>query len=95
MKITFYRLAIASFIVLAACSSNNDKVNLEASRQIVREYHDVWSNGQVSVIDTIISPDFVCHFIGGLEWRGIDGTKNSILNHKKAFPDWTEEIVHC
>jgi predicted ester cyclase len=92
MKIAFYRLAIASFIVFTACSPNSDKGDLEANRKIVRKYHDVWSTGQVSVIDTVISPDFVCHFIGGLEWKGVDGAKNSILNHKMAFPDWTEEI---
>lgn len=34
-----------------------------------------------------------CHFIGGLEWKGIEGAKNSIANHKKSFPDWREEIV--
>jgi predicted ester cyclase len=93
MKTKFCGLSIALFIVLSACSPKNDKVDLEVNRQIVRKYHDVWSNGQISLLDTIISPDFVCHFIGGLEWKGIDGAKNSISNHKKSFPDWTEEIV--
>lgn len=93
MKTTFIRLSIAFLIVAAACSSKNDKVDLEANRQVVRKFHDVWSNGQIGLIDTIISPDFVCHFIGGLEWKGIEGAKNSISNHKKSFPDWTEEIV--
>ncbi|MEO5980019.1 MAG: ester cyclase [Chryseolinea sp.] len=93
MKILFYGLAIVSIIVLTGCSSKDDKVDLEANRQVVRNYHDVWSNGQLGLLDTIISPDFVCHFIAGLEWKGIEGAKNSISNHKKAFPDWTEEIV--
>lgn len=93
MKTVFGRLSIALFIVSAACSSKDDKVDLEANRQVVRKYHEIWSSGQISLIDTIISPDFVCHFIGGLEWEGIEGAKNSISNHKKSFPDWTEEIV--
>lgn len=93
MRTAFSRLSLAFFIVSAACSSRNDKVELEANRQLVREYHEVWSNGQIGLIDTIISPDFVCHFIGGLEWKGIEGAKNSISNHKKSFPDWTEKIV--
>lgn len=63
-----------------------------ANRDVVRKYHEVWSQGQTTVLDTIMSPDFV-HFIGGLEWSGIDGAKNSISNHKKSFPDWQEEIV--
>ena len=93
MKSVIGRLSIALFIVSAACSSKNDKVDLDTNRQVVREYHEVWSNGQISLLDTIISPDFVCHFIGGLEWKGIEGAKNSISNHKKSFPDWREEIV--
>jgi len=93
MKTAFSQLLPAIIIALAACSSKNDEVDLEANRQVVREYHEVWSDGQISLIDTIISPDFVCHFIGGLEWKGIEGAKNSISNHKKSFPDWTEEIV--
>lgn len=76
-----------------SCNSKQHETHLAANREVVKKYHDVWSNGQISLLDTIIAPDFVCHFIGGLEWKGIDGAKNSIANHKKSFPDWTEEIV--
>jgi len=93
MKIVLGRLCIAFLIISAACSSKDGKVDLEANRQLVRKYHEVWSNGQLNVIDTIMSPEFVCHFIAGLEWKGIEGAKSSISNHKKSFPDWTEEIV--
>lgn len=94
MKPTFNRLLIICVaIVLSACNSKNEKADLEVNRQLVRAYHDVWTNGHVSTLDTILSPDFVCHFIGGMEWSGIEGAKGSISNHKKAFPDWAEEIV--
>lgn len=86
-------LLLAFAMVAAACSTKNDTTNLDASREVVKKYHDVWTTGQVSVLDTLLSPDFVCHFVGGLEWSGIEGAKNSIANHKKAFPDWSEEIV--
>lgn len=93
MKTVFGRLLISFIIVSAACSSKDDSVNLEVNRQVARKYHEVWSNGQISLLDTILSPDFVCHFIGGHEWKGVEGAKNSISNHKKSFPDWSEEIV--
>ncbi|MDT4869421.1 SnoaL-like polyketide cyclase [compost metagenome] len=80
-------------ILVYSCNSNKQEINLDANRDVVKQYHNLWSDGEVSLIDTIISPDFVCHFIGGLEWKGIEGAKNSISNHKKSFPDWTEEIV--
>lgn len=44
-------------------------------------------------LDKILAPDFVCHFINGIEWKGIDGAKNEITSHRKSFPDWKEEIV--
>lgn len=92
-KHVFSVLLIVVSILVYSCNSNKQEINLDANRDVVKQYHNLWSNGQVSLIDTIISPDFVCHFIGGLEWKGIEGAKNSISNHKKSFPDWTEEIV--
>jgi predicted ester cyclase len=44
-------------------------------------------------LNKILAPDFVCHFINGIEWKGIDGAKKSITSHRKSFPDWKEEIV--
>ena len=35
----------------------------------------------------------MCHFINGIEWKGIEGANNSITSHRKSFPDWKEEIV--
>jgi len=41
MKITFSQLSFAFFIVSVACSSKNEKVDLEANRKVVREYQNV------------------------------------------------------
>jgi len=40
-----------------------------------------------------MAPDFVCHFINELDWKGIEGAKNAISNHRISFPDWNEDIV--
>ena len=53
----------------------------------------MWSNGQVTELDKILAPEFVCHFITGIEWKGIDGAKNSITSQRKSFPDGKEEMV--
>lgn len=92
MNKAFLALLTTLFLFCSCQSTDTDSV-LEKNKAVVLEYHKVWSNGKISLLDTIISPDFVCHFIGGLEWEGIEGAKNSITNHKKSFPDWTEEIV--
>ena len=53
----------------------------------------MWSNKQVTEFDKILAPEFVCHFINGIKWKGIDGAKNSITSHRKSFPEWKEEMV--
>lgn len=94
MKKYFYPvLLLTASIFFYSCSSNKQEINLDANRDVVKKYHAVWSNGQVVEIDKILAPDFVCHFINGIEWKGIDGANNSITSHRKSFPDWKEEIV--
>lgn len=94
MKKIIYPSAILTLlIILCGCNSNNQKADLAANRDIVKRYHQVWSDGQVSNLDQIMSPDFVCHFINGIEWKGIEGAKNEISGHRRSFPDWNEQIV--
>ena len=80
-------------IILCSCSSNSQKVSIYENIAAVKKYHQIWSNGNVEELDKIIAPNFSSHFIGGFEYKGIDGAKNSILETKKAFPDWNENVV--
>jgi len=94
MKKSFYSVLLLTAIILFySCSSNKQETNLDANRDVVKLYHKAWSDGQVTDLDKIMSPDFVCHFINGAEWKGIEGAKNEISGHRKSFPDWNEEIV--
>lgn len=38
------------------------------------------------------APDFVCHFVVGPEWKGVEGITNEIQRHREAFPDWNEHV---
>lgn len=80
-------------IMVYGCNSNNQAGSLETNRELVRKYSEIWSTGKVENLDKIMAPDFTCHFIDGIEWKGIDGAKNAISNIRKAFPDWHEEIL--
>jgi predicted ester cyclase len=51
------------------------------------------SKGNLSLIDEIYSPDFVCHFVDGQEWRGLEGIRQAVASHRSVFPDWIEQIV--
>jgi predicted ester cyclase len=94
MKKSLYSVFLLTACVLFnSCNSNKQETNLDANRDVVKSYHRVWSDGQVTELDNILAPDFVCHFIDGIEWKGIDGAKSSITSHRKSFPDWNEEIV--
>ena len=94
MKKSFFSiLLLTASILFYSCSSNTQHTNLDANRDVVKKYHEVWSNGQVNELDKILASDFVCHFIDGIEWKGIEGANSSITSHRKSFPDWNEEIV--
>lgn len=94
MKKSLYSVfLLTAYVLFNSCNSNKQETNLDANRDVVKSYHRVWSDGQVTELDNILAPDFVCHFIDGIEWKGIDGAKSSITSHRKSFPDWNEEIV--
>ena len=92
-KSFFSVFLLTASILIYSCGSNKQEITLDSNRDVVKKYHEVWSNGQVTELDKILAPDFVCHFINGIEWKGIEGANNSITSHRKSFPDWKEEIV--
>lgn len=92
-KLIFVAFIVNSALTLFSCTSGRPSPDAEANREIVRQFHSVWSSGNVDALDSLLSPDFVCHFINNIEWKGIEGTKATISGHKKSFPDWNEEIV--
>ena len=93
MKKSFSLFLLTASILIYSCGSNKQEITLNSNRDVVKKYHEIWSNGQVTELDKILAPDFVCHFINGIEWKGIEGANNSITSHRKSFPDWKEEIV--
>jgi predicted ester cyclase len=80
-------------VVSSSCNPGSQKVDISRNIDAVKKYHQVWSDGNIEELDKIIAPNFTSHFIGGFEYKGIDGAKNSVLETKKAFPDWKEDIV--
>lgn len=94
MKPSTYPVLLVAFLLfLGSCTSNSPKNDVEANQEIIRRYHQVWSDGQISALDSILAPDFVYHFLNGVEYNGVEGGKNFINSHRKSFPDWKEEIV--
>jgi steroid delta-isomerase-like uncharacterized protein len=73
--------------------SNRGGENADSNRELILQYHKVWNTGQVEKLNEILAPDFVCHYLTDIEWKGIAAAKTEIGNWKKLFPDWHEEVV--
>lgn len=92
-KSLFSLIFLTTCFLFQSCGSDCNEGKLDTNKDVVRKYHEIWSNGRVAELDNILAKDFVCHFINDIEWKGIDGANNSITSHRKSFPDWNEEIV--
>ena len=74
------------------CSAGAGRTLEENKAIILRSESELWSKGDLAVADQLYSPEFVCHFIVGPEWRGVEGIKEQVTQHRTAFPDWTERV---
>lgn len=54
------------------------------TRRLIEE---AWSKGNLAVIDETITPTFVYRTTGLPEFRGPDGFKTFVIQHRQAFPD--------
>ena len=89
--------AIATTIFLLAtvgCSqlgseSPTPNVNVAVVERFVFE---VFGEGNLDVIDEIISPDYVGHWAGWGETRGREALRRAVFEWRTAFPDWAGHI---
>ena len=97
MRLSFAMLA-AITLGTSGCSSlrRGTAVTLEElqrNKEVVRASHErVWSQGNLALADQLYTADFVCHFLVGPEWRGLQGLKERVQDLRRSFPDWTERI---
>ena len=80
-------------IFLCSCNSSSQKIDANQNIAVVKKYPEVWSSGNLEELNKIIAPNFAGHFIGGFEYKGIDGAKKWVLETRNAFPDWKEELI--
>jgi predicted ester cyclase len=82
-------LVAASFL---SCSTILSQTLSENKAVVLRSEAELWSKGNLAAADDLYSPEFVCHFVGGTEWRGIKGIKSAVMSHRTSFPDWHEKV---
>jgi len=75
-----------------SCAPPDDSVEAGNSRAVRAVFSDIWSKGNVELIPSLFSENFVGHFPGGEAVHGREGLAAQVIAHRKAFPDWTEEV---
>lgn len=81
-------------LVVSGCASTQEITLEERNKELVhRMNEEVWNKGNLEILDELFSQDFVRHFLpNGSETRGLDQFRDHVSNHRKAFPDWAEDI---
>src|SRR4051794_18459447 len=87
LLITFFAASIVG------CSTTRQAHALSDNKAVVlRSEAELWSKGNLAVAEELYSSDYVCHFVVGPEWRGVEGIKGEVKRHRASFPDWQERV---
>jgi steroid delta-isomerase-like uncharacterized protein len=79
-------------LLVSGCGTVREASSLAANRELIRRQHEeVWSKGNIAIIDEIYAPNFVGHFPFG-QSGGREELKQMVALHRAAFPDWTEQV---
>lgn len=92
MKPLFRLLITVCAISMVGCTTSRVRPLADNKAVVLRSEAELWSKGTLSVVDELYSTDFVCHFPVGPEWRGQDGIKRAVSEHRASFPDWHERV---
>jgi len=90
MKLNVHIL-VALAVVACGCSGSSDTNESRNTEVVKLEHSEIWSKGNVGLIETVYSEDFVGHFPEGTV-RGHAGIQSSVEAHRTSFPDWTEVV---
>jgi len=88
-----HALLLVSLGFALAVFTQANAQNLQANKAILlRAEAEVWSRGNLAAADELYSPNYVCHFVDGIEWKGLKGIKDAVASHRTSFPDWHEQV---
>ena len=79
-------------ISVVGCATKQAKTLSENKSVVLRSETELWSKGNLALADELYSPDFVCHFVVGADWRGLEGIKGEVRRHRISFSDWNEHV---
>ena len=88
------RLLLLALFTMAVggCSAQSFRSLSDNKSIILRAEAELWNKGNLAAADELYSESFVCHFVIGEEWRGVQGIKDVVAQHRHSFPDWNEKV---
>jgi len=92
MKIRLLLLLALCTTALGGCSTRQGQALSANKSAVLRSEAELWNKGNLAAADELYSPNFVCHFVIGPEWRGVQGIKDAVAQHRRSFPDWDEQV---
>ena len=84
-------LPVALAITLIGCGPSDNAVKARNIKLIHMVFSEIWSKGNVELVDDLFAEDFAGHF-PEQTLHGRQALVNAVKAHRKSFPDWTEEI---
>jgi len=79
-------------LIITGCAPRGRSVEAETHELVSAVFSDVWSKGNVELIPALFSQSYVGHFPGGDTVHGREGLASAVMAHRRAFPDWTEDV---
>lgn len=64
--------------------------------ELAEALHELWSTGNLDLVDRVYAPDFVAHWPPSSEVperRGTEGIRFGVERIRTAFPDWHEHVL--
>jgi len=91
---TYLGFLFVVLLIISGCGSIQKTTLEERNKELVqRMTEEVWSKGNLEILDELFSPNFVQYFLPmGSETKGLDEFRVSVGSHREAFPDWAEQI---
>jgi len=82
-------------LITAGCESTEETTLEERNKELIHRMNDeVWNKGNLEIMDELYSANIVRHFLpnDSETKKGLVKFRESVRSHRKAFPDWAEEI---
>ena len=88
---TILLFSVALALLAGGCRPSYDRTEAQNIDVIRAVFSDVWSKGNLELIDELFAADYLGHFPAET-FHGRQGIRSHVIAHRTAFPDWTEEI---